>query len=365
MNESPEISIIVPIYNQEKYIGKCIRSVLCQSLHNIEVILVNDGSTDRSLSICKKYEEKDGRVIIVNKQNEGVVKARKDGLLRACGEFVFFIDGDDYIPSEACEMLFKIACEKKVDLVVGGYDFVYDNWGIVKRDKAPYMYSERLIEGSEVLKLMLGFDYREECTWGAQMWGRLYRRSCIMRAIASDEEVLFPSHRKLEDFKFNLSMAFFIRSMWISNSIVYHYRYGGITNKAYLVLDRENCYFDYRYERCIKHGYNDVLPMAFSCYLKFFCRDVRVMLHYNICSKSDIESYIDRELTTRKIVLWAQKYMNKPDGNSMEKAIICRDTKKIMDIALQDERKRWRFYIKKRLLSIYQNIVDVIAGLAR
>ena len=105
----PAISVIIPVYNQEKYVGKCIRSVLGQSFQDFEVIIVNDGSTDKSLKICQKYAESDPRITVIDKQNDGVTLARKDGVLKSQGDYLFFIDSDDYLVKNALGTLIEIA----------------------------------------------------------------------------------------------------------------------------------------------------------------------------------------------------------------------------------------------------------------
>lgn len=110
-----KVSIIVPIYNKEKYLEKCIKSILTQSHRNIEIILVDDGSTDGSLRICKKYE-KDKRVKIFHQENKGVSSARNVGLKNMTGERVIFVDADDYIKKDYVERISGYD-----DLVVSGY----------------------------------------------------------------------------------------------------------------------------------------------------------------------------------------------------------------------------------------------------
>ena len=92
------LSVIVPVYNTEKYLRECLDSVINQTLKDIEIICINDGSTDRSLDILKEYALKDNRIKIIDKKNEGVAAARNDGIRIANGEFVCFMDSDDYYP---------------------------------------------------------------------------------------------------------------------------------------------------------------------------------------------------------------------------------------------------------------------------
>ena len=106
-----KLSIIVPVYNCEKYLEKCLNSLTNQTLSNIEIILVNDGSKDNSLEICKKHAKKDDRIIVLNQENSGQSKARNVGLAHAGGEFITFVDSDDWVDENYYEKLVN-ACEK-------------------------------------------------------------------------------------------------------------------------------------------------------------------------------------------------------------------------------------------------------------
>lgn len=116
----PKVSIIIPVYNSENYLDKCISSILKQTLNEIEIILVDDGSTDKSEVICKKYKDSDNRVKFVRKKNGGVSSARNCGVSIAEGEFITFVDSDDYIESNMCEKLYTSAIENKCDVIFSG-----------------------------------------------------------------------------------------------------------------------------------------------------------------------------------------------------------------------------------------------------
>lgn len=116
----PKVSVLLPIYNVEEYLERCLDSVLNQTLTDIEIICVNDGSTDNSLEILKKYEKEDSRVKVVNKKNGGLPSARNAGLDVATGQYVGFVDSDDYIQPNMFEKLYKTAEEEKSDVVICG-----------------------------------------------------------------------------------------------------------------------------------------------------------------------------------------------------------------------------------------------------
>lgn len=116
-----KISIIVPIYNTKDFLAKCIKSLMAQTYKNIEIILVNDGSTDDSLSICKKFAELDDRIIVINKSNGGVSSARNKGIEIATGDFLGFVDSDDYISPLMYEKLIHAIKEFNADIAECGY----------------------------------------------------------------------------------------------------------------------------------------------------------------------------------------------------------------------------------------------------
>lgn len=112
-----KFSIIVPIYNIEKYVEKCIESLINQTYKNIEILLIDDGSTDSCPEICKKYEEKDNRIKYIRKENGGLSSARNCGLSNANGDYIWFVDGDDYIKNDALEILEKELIKNDYDVL--------------------------------------------------------------------------------------------------------------------------------------------------------------------------------------------------------------------------------------------------------
>ena len=113
----PSVSVIIPVYNIEKHLEKCLDSVIGQTLKDIEIIVVNDGTSDNSLDNITHYARKDTRIVIVDKPNEGLAYARKSGIEAAHGKYVQHLDGDDFLEPDACELLFKRAEETDADKV--------------------------------------------------------------------------------------------------------------------------------------------------------------------------------------------------------------------------------------------------------
>lgn len=123
----PEVSIIVPIYNVEKYLRRCIDSILNQTFEDFELILIDDGSTDDSASICEEYVIKDKRVKYIYQDNRGVSEARNKGIESCCGKYIQFIDSDDYVDRDFIEILIKKIKKDKSDIAFIGFYNEYDN----------------------------------------------------------------------------------------------------------------------------------------------------------------------------------------------------------------------------------------------
>ena len=132
---SEKISVIVPVYNAEKYLEKCINSILNQTYSNLEIILVNDGSKDKSLELMEKFKNQDDRIFIINKENAGVSSARNRGIEVASGKYVIFIDADDYIEKNMFEVLKDDLFKNNVDISMCGYRNIDINGNILYESK--------------------------------------------------------------------------------------------------------------------------------------------------------------------------------------------------------------------------------------
>ena len=172
-DENVEVSIIIPVYNKEKYIENTLDSVLNQSFTNYEVIIVNDGSTDNSFQILKDYEDKYPQVTVYSQENKGVSSARNLGLKKAEGKWIWFIDGDD-VPSEHfLSEIFNSKIDKKIDIISSNYSTIDQNNNIKKIEVGNY----RIITGSELVDYFMDYQYVNGY-WG-YLWNKLIRREFI------------------------------------------------------------------------------------------------------------------------------------------------------------------------------------------
>ena len=145
------VSIIVPIYNKEKELKQCIESVINQTYTNLEIILVNDGSTDLSREICEKFLQSDSRIKLINKKNEGVELARVTGLKYATGDYVTFVDPDDWIQNNAIEVLVNSIKKENADVSFGKLCRVLDKYGFIKRNTKNNIYNNLIIKQNELM----------------------------------------------------------------------------------------------------------------------------------------------------------------------------------------------------------------------
>ncbi len=156
-----KVSIIIPVYNMEKYLDECLESVVNQTLKNIEIICINDGSTDKSLDILRKYEKKYSNIMVINQENLGVGNARNVGLKLAKGEYIFFLDSDDYIEFDALERCYAEAKQHKLDVVLLDSkklcEIKTDEWKIydfIELNRY-YEFGNKIMSGEEAFNLMI------------------------------------------------------------------------------------------------------------------------------------------------------------------------------------------------------------------
>lgn len=158
MKNSGLVSIIIPVYNCEKYLDKCLSSVIAQSYQKLEIIVINDGSNDNSGKMIQEYADNYANILPINQANSGVSAARNNGIEKASGEYLLFVDGDDYLETEYIKKLVEAAQRNASDLVICGCTMV-DSEGKVIRELIPEKYKKRRAGrvGIQIIVSMLAF----------------------------------------------------------------------------------------------------------------------------------------------------------------------------------------------------------------
>lgn len=214
------ISVIVPIYNVKDYLIPCIESIINQIFTDLEIILVDDGSTDGCSEICDKYQEIDSRILVIHKENEGLVSARKAGLKAAHGSYIAYVDGDDWIEPIMYEHMYQELCRQDVDIVMCGR---YEDTGKISREVFHGIPEGRY--GKEELinyvypQMIVGDDFFEWMIFPG-LWDKLFRRKCVeMFQYMVDNRITMG-----EDAACTYPCLLNADSIYIIHQCLYHYR---------------------------------------------------------------------------------------------------------------------------------------------
>lgn len=227
MMRQPQVSIIVPVYNVENYIERCLNSLVNQTFKDIEVITINDGSTDKSLELLNKYEKEDIRVSVIDLGDEGVSYCRNLGIEKANGKYIMFVDSDDWIDSSMVEVMYKKAEENNLDLVMCSYIREFKDHSKEKIFNLPQeiIYKEDKVK-NELLRKLVG-PIKEELSNPEMLdalgtvWGKLYRAD-----ILKENKIKFVDLKKIgsaEDTLFNIFTFNYLKKVMFLNKSMYHY----------------------------------------------------------------------------------------------------------------------------------------------
>jgi len=208
-----KISIIIPIYNSEKYLSKCLDSVINQTYNNLEIILVNDGSIDNSINVMKEYARKNKRIIIIDKKNTGVSSTRNEGIKKATGDYIMFLDSDDWLEIDAVERMYNILCDTGVDAVRCNYKIVKNNQ-IIEHGNVNNEIMNRVIDNpKEIINNFFTKPKTLPCYSVLFLFDSKYK-------VYFDEKIGF-----MEDVIFYNDLLSSIGSIYLINDELYNYYY--------------------------------------------------------------------------------------------------------------------------------------------
>lgn len=279
-----KISVVVPVYNCEKTLSKCLSSVLNQTFKDFELIIVNDGSPDNSEKICREFEEKDKRVKYIRRENGGLASVRNLGLSEAKGDYLCFVDSDDYIDEAALSFMYRTAEKEKSDIVLCGY--YIENGKNVERNSCESVSIGKENINSHIVEL-------KSKNLIDPAWNKLYRLSFL-----KETDVQFPVGEYYEDTCFNLKLLAFAPIITVCNECFYHYvlQMGSITrryNEQKLEIIKERA-------RLLKSSTNGVEPYCDFYFIKCVLSSFTDM--FFSLSKKDIKAYIRQEITTDEFI---------------------------------------------------------------
>jgi glycosyltransferase involved in cell wall biosynthesis len=269
MKNNPIISIIVPIYGVEKYLVQCVKSILSQTFTNFELILVNDGSKDRCSFICDELKKIDNRIVVIHKENGGLVSARKAGLKISKGIYVGYVDGDDWIEPTMYEELLNLALIHDTDIVAAGHkeeingnvsEVLYNNLdeGLYNHEKLYNVLFSKMINTGSFSQFGI-YSY---------LWNKLFKREIIFNAQMDVDDNIFMA----EDAACSYSAILNSKSVYIKHSAKYHYRQRvdsmvKTRDSNYLELEKFNLLYDHLKNVIIKSPYYSVLITQLNSFI--------------------------------------------------------------------------------------------------
>ena len=206
--EHPLVSVIIPIYNIEKYVGKCLTSIINQKYNNLEIILIDDGSTDGSSDICKEYKSCDKRIRYYRQDNRGVSSARNKGLDISNGEYILFVDGDDFLEIEAIHMLVSMMQDNRADCVIFEHIVDRENTSMLKIHQDE-IYN-KIITKEKAIELTISYKSRF-------VWSKLFKKDKIVN-LRFDETVF-----RGEDTLFAVEALEYCETIYYTDYAPYHY----------------------------------------------------------------------------------------------------------------------------------------------
>ena len=296
----PLVSISVPVYKTEKDLRRCIESLLSQTLHNIEIILVDDGSPDSCGSICDEYAAKDARIKVIHKENGGLSSARKEGLRHCTGIYYTVCDSDDWVEPTMYEELYKRAVETDADIVACDYYNEYGEGRQVRSASYTYTTQEQYIEDLMLRKTSVN------------TWSKLFRLEMIRNlgvdyteGVNLGEDGLFLFKALLAPQRIaTLPMALYHYQRDMSSaSYTNNITLKGIDNAAYLHYWKVENYNDTRYDRAHQHS------LVNYAFLSLRCKDITAAQYRNIMREVSVVKLLrHRALTTKAMLIVSTKY---------------------------------------------------------
>lgn len=350
-----KVSIIVPIYNAAVFLPQTIQSIRQQSYQDLEIILVNDCSTDNSLTIINDAANKDNRIIVVNKKvNEGEDYARFSGLEKATGDYIAFLDADDWLTKDAVKNLLEISNTHNVDIVYANNIRVFSQKLKINRiNTFDSRYTERTISGNEKDNLFISF-------FGVNivpvtMWGNLYRRN------------LFTADLKRSGLKFGADLALGMqlyhkaKSIFVTSTPVLYYRWGGVTAKFQPnFINSVKALFERKLEFITRHNLTNEKRTAVIELANCLATHVTQLATYYPKNREENLKILEKEFQDATYDSFA-KYTSDPyfQPNALNTACINLDYRNAYEIAYSDSRKiksRVRLIIKKASSALLRHI---------
>lgn len=295
---SQKVSIIVPVYNAEAHLEECVASLRQQTHPALEILLIDDGSTDQSLALCRRFAGEDSRIRVLHHENRGPSATRNRGLAEATGDYIVFSDADDRMEPDAVEAMLAAALDQRAQLVIGAYARFRDGETADFSQHRITPYSMALFFGSRELGLL--FAEARTSLAAVSIWAKLYDAGIIRR-----EGITFPEDVNYEeDCCFNLQYYRHVERAVALNRIVYHYRQVSTSlSKSYRpqILEHQLAGYRLRSQFLTEQGAPEALPALKTIMLIVFTTACKRIAISGIKNKADAYAALVNRAEVREI----------------------------------------------------------------
>lgn len=315
--KQPLISVIIPVYNGAKTVGKAIKSVLNQTYTNFELLIIDDGSKDNSLDICQQFARKDPRIRLVHKENEGIMQTRWQAIGMATGDYLAWLDSDDWFARGALEKMITAALAHNADLVCAGAYKVLDKWGLLKtpmyknEDK---FYAQNHLEKYHKVYIHGLIPY--------SVWDKLYKRSLFNNVDFKPLNISFA-----EDMYLNMLVSPNITSICFISDYVYYYRFGGGTcdyNPNFWTAH----YAAYWEEKAYLERYNPTACSNLAAYmLRVFYAAIDLRVHLAKKKQQEVECFCQSVFASAIFADFKKRLETKQQLTAFEKLVLAQDAR--------------------------------------
>lgn len=279
-NELPLISVIVPIYNVEKYLKRCVDSILSQTYKNLEILLIDDGSPDACGMICDQYAKKDFRIKVIHKKNGGLSDARNAGLEMASGDYITCIDSDDWISNYYVSNLYKAIVKDDADVSISGFVCAYE-------DKMEQLNKVLTVDTLETYKCLSSHDCIERMLYQNEVevsaWGKLYKKHII-------QDLRYPVGKLYEDIPVTYECMKQSKKVAVVNNIDYFYfqRKNSIQNEKFSLRKLDGIKHCREMMENVKQDYPDLGVAAESRYFSTVCNILFQIKEHEFTKERDL-----------------------------------------------------------------------------
>lgn len=347
--QNPIISVIIPVYNAQNYLPECLDSVKNQSFLNFEVLLVDDCSSDDSLTVCEKYAAGDQRFkIFRHSVNRGPGAARNTAIDNACGETIFFLDADDFLEPDTLAVLNTLWLEESADICIGKFNY-YHSEGLLN---TPFTFPDEryVLSVAEIcLEIQKNMNAPNREFLFAYAWGKLFRREII-----ESFKIRFSENMKMfEDLKFLYQFASYSQKIAFIPETVYNYRIPVTENNLSMCISKQHnrlldIFAFYKEMRCFSKSANLTMTHADNCLI-----NLSIVHIVRYCNKMNIKNFLLVYQHVKALVVQPgfidaiRNYDSNPPGRSKMMPFFMRH-KMVIPLLLIGKYKAWKRYGKEK-----------------